>query len=362
MKKIGFIDIQSQSDLFKPEAVHIFIQSGTAADFEKTVPFGPADALDDTETFYVSLPVNCLNFRIVHLPFSDKEKMKKVIPMELESLILESPERVAFDAVTLKSDEGGAEVLIVYVKKDLLQQIMGNLARVKIDPCVITSVDLGTAIGAAPDPHDPAFAEFLAKWLIDPPGQNEAERMEAMRQEILKPAINLRTGPFIYRKDAEKIRKMIRRTTVIALALALAIHANILLQAYTLKGEMASIRLEMHNLYKSLFPAETRIVDELYQMKSHMKELEIKKDALIGISLLKFLSELSKRKDLHVSYQNIQIEKGGLVKMRAEAIKMEDLAFVKTKLSEYLSDVSLTDIKPAVNGRVIFTVVAKDKG
>jgi hypothetical protein len=345
MKKIGFIDIQSPSAPYIPEAIHLFRDSGTAADFEKTVPFGPEETLEGIETFYVSLPVNCLNFRIIRLPFSDSETLKKVIPMELESLILESSETVVFDAVTLNSDEGGAEVLVAYAK---------------IDPCVMTSVDLGVAIGDVHNPHEPAFAESLAGRLINPLDQNETERMEAVRQEILKPTINLRTGPFAYRKDAEKIRKVIWRAAAIALALAFVIHANILLHAMTNRGEIASIRLEMRNLYSGLFPAETKIVDEWYQMQSHMKEIKTKKDAVMGISLLAFLSELSKRMDPHVTYQDIQIEKG-LIKMKAEASKMDDLASVKTKLSEFLSDVSLTDIRPAVNGRVVFTVVAKDK-
>ena len=149
MKKTGFIDLHFQSALHTPEAVHIFKESGTAADFEKTVVFGSGDALADITAFYVSLPVHLLNFRIIHLPFSDREKLKKVIPLELENLILEGSEKVVFDTVLLNGDESNAEVLVAYAEKALLQQILETLARYNIDPCVITSIDLRAAVGPA---------------------------------------------------------------------------------------------------------------------------------------------------------------------------------------------------------------------
>ena len=61
-----------------------------------------------------------------------------------------------------------------------------------------------------------------------------------------------------------------------------------------------------------------------------------------------------------VVYTEIQIEKG-LIKLKGESRSMDEVSKVKTKLSEFLSDVSVSDIKPAAQGKILFTVVAKEK-
>jgi hypothetical protein len=47
------------------------------------------------------------------------------------------------------------------------------------------------------------------------------------------------------------------------------------------------------------------------------------------------------------------------VKLKGEASSTDDLTKIKTKLSEFLSEVSVSDIKPTAQGKILFTVVAK---
>jgi type II secretory pathway component PulL len=124
------------------------------------------------------------------------------------------------------------------------------------------------------------------------------------------------------------------------------------------KKEGADIVQEMRGAYSSIFPGEKKIIDELYQLKSHIREIGEKNDALTGVSTLPFLLDLSKRMESHVVYNDIQIEKG-LVKLKGEARSTDDLTKIKTKLSEFLSDVSVSDVKPTAQGKILFTVVAK---
>jgi type II secretory pathway component PulL len=193
---------------------------------------------------------------------------------------------------------------------------------------------------------------------MNPPVFKESDRLDFAGQEIIKPTINLRTGTFVYTKGSEKVEKRMKQAAILAGALALAIHANILIHTIAVKKETASIRQAISKTYRGLFPSEKTIVDELYQMKSHMKEIKTNRDALVGITPLSFLSDLSKRMDANIIYHDIQIEKG-MIKMKAEAPKMDTLNTVKAKLSEFLSDVSIADVRPMENGRIVFTVIAK---
>jgi len=50
-----------------------------------------------------------------------------------------------------------------------------------------------------------------------------------------------------------------------------------------------------------------------------------------------------------------------LIKLKGESRSTDELSKVKTKLSEFLSDVSVSDVKPNAQGKILFTVVAKEK-
>jgi hypothetical protein len=61
-----------------------------------------------------------------------------------------------------------------------------------------------------------------------------------------------------------------------------------------------------------------------------------------------------------VAYNEIDLEKG-LIKLKAEAVSMKAIDQAKVRLSKYLSDVSVSEVKPAANGKFFFTVVAKGR-
>ena len=114
----------------------------------------------------------------------------------------------------------------------------------------------------------------------------------------------------------------------------------------------------MRGSYSSLFPSDKKTIDVLNQLKSHIREIEEKNDTLTGITTLQFLMDLSKRRESYTVYTDIQIEKG-LIKMKAETSSMDDLSKIEMKLSEFLPDVSISDVKTSAHGKILFTVIAK---
>jgi len=367
MKKIAFIDIHSQSPLLGAQSssqipdqngedrtvIYLFHESGEGYGYEKSLDYSSEAELSGVDEFYVSIPANFFNFRILNLPFSDSEKIRKVLPLELDNLVLGGSEEVVFDIIVPGNDDDSADVLVVYTEKSAMKQILGELAQRNIDPRVVTSIDLQTVeYGMG------GFPQNLAEQLLIAPPWNESERIPYAQQEILKPTINLRTGQFAYRKDVEKKAKALKITVALGFLLAFIIHANILFQTVMTKKESADIAKEMRVAYSSIFPGEKKTIDELYQLKAHIKEIGEKHDALTGVSILHFLLDLSKRTESHIVYDDVQIEKG-LVKLKGEARSADDLTKIRTKLSEFLSDVTVSDVKPTAQGKILFTVVAK---
>jgi hypothetical protein len=371
MKTIGFIDIHAQNP---PEgvqssgsvgddrsAIYLFHESGKGYAYEKNFDYHASPKIwQDVNEFYVSVPATLLDFRVLRFPFADKEKITEVIPLELSNLIIREPGEIVFDSIVLGGSDTSVEVLVVYIGTDVLQHILAELAQRNIDPRVVTSLDLRPPAGDMNGSGREQFLNSLGLRLNDPLPWDQARRISVAEQEILEPTLNLRRGPFAYTKDAVKTGNALRMTVVLALLLAFIVHANVLFQVLMIKNESTAIARQMRFSYGSLFPGEKRTIDELYQLKSHIKESRERENLLSGVTPLRLLQGLSVRMEANVVYTDISLEKG-LIKIKAEAHSMDDLAKIQKRLSGFLTGIAITDIKPAVQGKIMFTVIAKDQ-
>jgi type II secretory pathway component PulL len=367
MKKIGFIDIhlrdakspsrtgQEGVEWLNDALIYIFKDYSGRYELDATFDYSSDNFPSDIADFYVSAPFDLLNFRIINLPYSDKGKINKTIPFELENLIIANPKDIIFDAVVLDNSGSGFDILVVYAGRSFIEALIEELARKNIDPRVITSIDLNEIIHARSS-MEPIPAVKLAS--LERPAV--FDRVKTAEKELSVPTINLRTGPVAYTKDIAKARRSIRKSIVLGILLAAVINMHIAFNLVTTKNEIFSLTREIRSLYNSAFPGEKKIVDELYQMKSHIKAMQEKSDALSGVNPLGFLLKISNKPAAGIIYNEIQLE-NGFVKMAAEANSMEAIDRVKTGLSEHLSDVLVSDVKPAQDGKIFFTVAAKEK-
>jgi len=351
VKTIGFIDLTSE----RSGEIYVFRGRTGGYELEKTVHYTGEGAsqfpdLTGIGEFCLSIPLEMLNFRMMKLPFSEKEKLIKIIPFELEGLLMDSSDHVVFDAMVLGSGENGFDVLVAYTDKGTLRKILTQLSLLNIDPQVVTSVELqAIAKNGTGD---------VAVRVMNPPPLDRDARISAARSELSRHTINLRTGPFAYTKDRERVKKKLRVTFVLSLALALAINAYLVFGIVSAKTEASSLRKDMRNMYTTLFPDEKRVTDELYQMKSHMREIKEKGDALLGVYPLQFLLDLSQKTVQGVAFNEIGLDRD-LSTMKGEASSIDDIDKMKVKISASRTNVSVSDIKPLPSGRILFTVVAK---
>ncbi len=350
---MGFIDLDSKMS----GNVYVFRDVRGKYEFENALEFAgdavssPPDVTGISE-FVLSLPVAFLNFRLLKLPFSDKEKLMKVVPLELENLMMENPEDVVFDSVVLGGAGDQFDVLVAYVRKGTMHEILAKLGSLRIDPHIVTCLDLQTAVRKG--------AEGIASWLMSPEEFSRDERVEAARGELLRHTLNLRTGSFAYTKDTEKIIRKLRTTVVLFFVLTLLVNSYLILRIANARNEAAAIRRDMRNMYAHLFPGEKRITDELYQMKSHMKEIGEKGNALIGVYPLQFMLDLSRRTVPGVVVNEISLERD-LSIIKGDASSMADVDKMKAKVSEFLANSSVSDIKQTSSGRLSFTITAKGR-
>jgi type II secretory pathway component PulL len=358
MKKIGFIDLLRVRPGKPTGQVYVFRDDRGNYELDTSFEYSGDSApvlqsrIGDIREYVLSIPLEVLNFRVLKLPFSDKGKIMKVIPFELEGLMMGGADSIVFDSRVLRESGNTFDVLVAYVEKGVMGDILTMLAAQGIDPHIVTSLELRAMKAQG--------ADDMALRLMSPEKIHDEERIQAARDELAEYTINLRTGPFAYTKDLDKVGKTLRTTAILFMLLALLIHAHLAFRIVTERREASSLKRELRNTYRGLFPEDTRITDELYQMKSRMKEMKEKEDAMIGVSPLPFLFDVSKNTASGLSFSELSLERG-ITTMKGEATSVDDIEKMKTRLSGILGDVSVSDIKPSVGGKTLFTMVSKGR-
>jgi hypothetical protein len=306
--------------------------------------------LSRIDDWHVSLPLSILDFRILSLPFSDPATIAKVIPHELDNLIFGGSQDVVSDFVVLKNLEKGSEILVVYLKKKPLQGLLDALSRAGIDPRVVTSVELRAVLDASP--------EGIAEFVTGRTGITHEGRLSAVKAELKDlPLVNLRSGRFSYRRGTEQLWKAARITAALLFALGVLIQSLIGIGTITARTESSSIKETLRKEYSQLFPQERKVSDELYQLKSHVKGLRDKRTGLIGAAPLRVLKMMSESRVQGTYLTEVTIDPISVV-VRGEAPSVAGAESLKSRLAPYLSDPSVSDIRPITEGRTSFTLSA----
>ncbi len=304
---------------------------------------------EDIENAYLSLPLGSLNFRLIDLPFSEKDKIREVLPFELDGMVLGGSDKVVFDDIVLGASGDKYQVLAVYIDKSVIKKILEKLKPYNLDPEFITSIELKSML-----------KDFSLARLLTPTGLNSEDRVALAVEEIKKPTINLRRNEFLYTRDIEKTKKSLRVTAVLMILLALVLSADLLLKIISTRQEIASLKNDMRRTYQGIFPGEKSIQNELYQLKSHMKELKSKKEFFVGVDPLILLFNLSQIDKQGVVFNEVTVDMGNSA-LKGEAPSLSDIQRVKGKLESLLSEVNISDSKSSARGNMLFTITAKEK-
>ncbi len=365
MKKICFIDIAGMppdafsegSTVQRGEGAHVhfavydFSLSAQGYSGERSVTDTREWRPDHGAECYLSLPLSWLDFRVLTLPIGDPDKLRDVIPFELDSLILGGAQNVVFDiAVIAPSGEGSFDVLVVYLKKNLLRSLLDVMAARGVDPRVVTSLDLGAALRNG--------TGTLAERVLQAPQLNDPLRMEAASAELSSPVTNLRRSDFAYRKDTRRLARSLRISACLLIALASVVHLYLGAEIILERKGTAAVNRAQQQTYAALFPNQKKIADEVYQLRAQVKALKEKAESLTGVDTLGLLLALSKKNPKGVQMNELIIMKNALT-IKAEAPSLAESERLKSALSESLVSVTVTDVKPHPDGRTMFTVNAR---
>ncbi|HEX8947691.1 MAG TPA: hypothetical protein VF790_01945 [Dissulfurispiraceae bacterium] len=355
MRRIAFFDLKDRP------ALYILEGNGSGYALKETVEvsvegvhgYRPERAIEHIDEAYLSLPLEMLNFRVVELPFSDPERVREVLPLELDSLILGGAGNAIFDGHILGESDGKYRVLAVYAMKDALGAILAGLRPHGIDPKVVTSLETASCLETF------ASGEEIARLVLEQRHKrlSAEERIRRAVKEVQGPVVNLRRGGLAYKGDAEKTKKVLRVSAVLALLLTLVFFADMSLRIISSKRESAAVREEIKRSYSDVFPGEKNVTGELYRLKAHFKEMKDKETAFAGAEPLQVLLVLSGVGGQGVSFSEISVDRDRIV-MKGECQSLSDVQKLKGSLDRVLSGVSIADTKTSAQNKTLFTITA----
>lgn len=352
MSRVHFIDIKEKELCrysFEAKGENYDLSERKAFPFSDTGELPASERLEKDETVYLSLPLSSLNFRLIDLPFSDMERIREVLPFELDGMVLGGAEAVIFDAVIAGRTDGICQVLAVYIEKSRLGKVLERLKMRGIDPVCVTSVELRHAMNG-----------FSLSKLVPPVLITDEDRIALAIEEIRRPTVNLRRNEFSYTRGVEKTRRSLKVTAVLVAMILFVLAADIAFRILSSSNEIAFLKNEIRKSYLELFPGEKNIMNEIHQMKSNIRQLRDREAAIVGIQPLNVFLELARIERGDATFHEVTIERAKLV-LRGEALSFSAVQQLEEKLKKYFDDVSVSDSRASGQGKTLFTITAKEK-
>lgn len=347
MQKLGFIDwMENKLSLYifeKKGSQYALIDTKSVPLKEELSGLHLKPFLDNDITYiYLSLPVNLLSIRRLSLPFSDREKIKDIIPFELDGILLGDIKGYSIDYLISGTEGNGSNVLAACIEKARLKDIITTFSSIGLEPAIVTSIEL----------------QFLrsAETL---PELSAEKHAEAVINELANPTINLRKDELAYKGDIDRIRKSIRLTATLVFTLVLIFSFSIAIKFMSLKRENNSIKHQLRAIYQSEFPKDA-IVEPVRQFKGHINAMKEKEEILVGVAVLDTLLNIANLKNKDIILNELNIKKEGVL-IKGTAQSFEDVDGFKNTLSSSFTEVKVIDSRTLPDKKIIFSIIAKEK-
>ncbi|MBF0537995.1 MAG: hypothetical protein HQL03_07050 [Nitrospirae bacterium] len=319
------------------------------------------DYVDDNYLrVYLSLPTESLNYRIIDMPFADKDKILATLPYALEGLIRGPYDSYVADCIVLERQSGDClvlerqpasvekfQILVVYIDKAVLGNTLSELKAIGIEPKIVTSLELRYKVG-----------ELSVDALYDTIELSEESRIAMCRQELQAPLINLARGELAYTKDIIKTLRGIKIALLIMALIILLVGAATAYKIHLVNRRVETLKSYMINSYKKMFVEDTRVVDPLYQLKAKVKKIRQERGFFDSISPLQGLSVLSAINAQNIVLIEVEMSSERMT-LKGEAVRISDVDAYKDKLAGQLSEVRVMETKTATDNKVIFSIQAR---
>ncbi len=348
--KVCFIDVRKNYVLFhffNKKASRFDLTESARIETEGDYRLPDTVSLPVADKYYLGIPVSLLNFRILEMPFCDREKLKATIPYELGGIISRPVDSVVYDcAVTNEmSSSGKYQVFVFFMDRKVLKDFLNGCQRLSIDPVAVTSLDVRAGL-------ERLGIDNIVNGEIE---LSEKESIPYIIDEMTSPVANLRSGDLAYGGDAAKGRKWFISATLLFYMTIITISLYAGYNILSAEKMRDSIKSSMADSYKEIFHSSNVKGKTLYLLKSALKTAREEEVLFTGIKPLDFFKALSFINDFGAVVFEIEI-KNDLVVIRGEADSMSDVEHISSGLRKISKNIRVLETGSSAAGGIVFAI------
>jgi hypothetical protein len=301
----------------------------------------------EVKNFILNLSSQMLSFRVLRLPFRDKEKIERVVPFELSGFTLLKPEEIVFQARPLKGNGASEEerVLVGFLKKEHLLQKVQWLRGRGIEVSRVTSL--------------------MFKYLSEnadrvPLSEREIpkdERKRLMIKEVSEGEIDFLAASVGRQQKRELLLRFMSRILIFLFLVLLFIGINISILYYKDLKYKQVLNNRITEAYKGLMPS-SKIVAPVYQLKATLKQMRETLRAINSPDTLDILLKLSRNWIDTVKVDSIEIKPERTI-IKGETKELKNLENLKRILQKEFPIVRVVETEKGVNELFRFTMEIK---
>lgn len=309
-----------------------------------------AGIIDELEFVYLNVNIKNIQFRLLEFPFSEKEKIKEIIPFQIKEMITSDIEDIVWDFIPVEKIEDSSaspspfKVLLAFIDKSFLREILTQIPDNNIRPSIITSVETFHAF--VNRDIDSLFKAFEL---------NEDDKLIQMSSMFSSNKLNFAKGEFLYRDDIAKALPYIKLGAFFAVFLYVFLCVHLMLDIINMSEKEKRINKDIKQIYSSLMPEDSRIINPLYQLKSHKKQLDWKVDEFNDINPLHVLKLISEEWGAGSSIDEIEALKD-LITIKGEADNADQVKTMADVLQDKFSGEPVIETKQSSGTKIGYTI------
>lgn len=297
--------------------------------------------LKDIGRWLVSLPLADLGFRILKFTFGDKAKISRILPLELENILLLKPEEIVYDFRVKKTETNDFEVELIFIEKVGLIKILQALKDNGVILSAVTSLDfiLGNYLGG------------------DEPSLDE--RVSAARTACADPVVNLMSREFLDAHIKPEIKQKILLGYLLTATFLVLTCVSILFEIRSLKNKNSIYQGMVSKVYAALFPGSTG-ANEYYQLQAKLKEVKDKNDFMPDAGGLKFLQFISGSDLGELTIDSFKLDEKSL-EVKGDCSALSEAEGFKNKIEGYFKHPASLESRKSPDGQFLFSIKTEYK-
>jgi len=184
---------------------------------------------------------------------------------------------------------------------------------------------------------------------------NEDEKLIQMGNMFSSDKFNFAKGEFLYRDDISKALPYIKLAALFAIFLYVFLCVHLMLDIINMSENEKRIKKDIKQIYSSLMPEDSRVINPLYQLKTHKKQLDWKVEEFNDIDPLHILKLICKEWSAHSSINEIETLKD-LITIKGEADNADQVKAMADVLQGQFLGEPVIETKQSSGTKIGYTI------